>query len=154
VLLSNMAHRRQRREADCLVACVAMVLDYLGVRRDDAWLSNVLGATAIGAPFSSVEKLTDILGLGVDLGENGALALFASFIDTGLPVIVAVDTDDFARWPYFSNHAVVVIGFDDDQVYVHDPALDDAPQEVEIETFLWAWSRRDYEFAVIRLTMA
>ena len=33
----------------------------------------------------------------------------------------------------------------------NNPAVDDAPQAVAIDTFLWAWSRRDYEYAVIRL---
>jgi hypothetical protein len=46
VLLSNIEHRAQRapeqREADCLVACAAMVLDYLGIRRQYGWLSRVM----------------------------------------------------------------------------------------------------------------
>jgi ABC-type bacteriocin/lantibiotic exporter with double-glycine peptidase domain len=155
VLLSNIEHRAQRaperREADCLVACAAMVLDYLGIRRQYGWLSRVLETTAIGTPFSHLEKLRDALGVGVELGENGTLATFEPLLDSGLPIIVAVDTDDPEQWPHYPNHAVVVVGFSTEQMYVNNPAVSEAPQEIEVETFLWAWSRRDYEYAVIRL---
>jgi hypothetical protein len=46
---------------------------------------------------------------------------------------------------------VVIVGFNEHEVYVNNPAVEDAPQTIEMNTFLWAWSRRDYEYAVIRL---
>lgn len=64
---------------------------------------------------------------------------------------MAVDSDDPMQWPYFSNHVVVVVGFNPDEVYVNNPAVADAPEIVDVNTFLWAWSRRDYEYAVVRL---
>jgi ABC-type bacteriocin/lantibiotic exporter with double-glycine peptidase domain len=127
VLLSNIKNRQQRREADCLVACVAMVLDYLGIQRDDDWMSKVLGTTAIGTPFSNVGKLKAALGVGIEQGENGTLATFEPLLEGGLPVIVAVDTDQLDQWPYYRNHAVVVVGFSVDEVYVNNPAVGDAP---------------------------
>jgi len=51
-----------------------MVLDYLGIRREYGWLSRVLETTAIGTPFSHLEKLKDALGVGIERGENGTLA--------------------------------------------------------------------------------
>jgi ABC-type bacteriocin/lantibiotic exporter with double-glycine peptidase domain len=152
VLLSNLRHRQQRREADCLVACVAMVLAYLGIQRGYEWLSNVLETTAIGTPFFHVAKLRDALGVTIELGEQGGLATFESLLDLGLPIIVAVHSDEIDLWPHYPNHAVVVVGFSAEQVYVNNPGVADAPQEVAINTFLWAWSQRDYEYAVIRLT--
>lgn len=151
MLLSNLEHRRQRRETDCLVACTAMVLEYLGIRRTDAWLSKLLETTTIGTPFFNLTKLQAALGVDIELAEQGTLATFATILESGLPVIVAVDSDDAAHWPHYHHHAVVVIGFDADQVYVNNPAVADAPQAVQIETFLWAWSQREYEYAVIRL---
>ena len=151
MLLSNFAHRRQQLEADCLVACAAMVLEYLGITRSDEWLINVLDTTAIGTPFSNITRLIDALGVGVDCADWATLATFAPLLEDGLPIIVAVDSDDPTQWPYYSNHAVVVVGFNPDEVYVNNPAVTDAPEIVDANTFLWAWSRRGYEYAVIRL---
>lgn len=151
MLLSNFAHRRQRLEADCLVACAAMVLDYLGITRSDAWLTRLLETTAIGTPFSNIERLADALGLVVEYAEWATLTRFAPYLEEGLPIIVAVDSDAPDQWPYYQNHAVVVVGFNDDEVYINNPAAFDAPEVVDMNTFLWAWSRRDYEYAVIRL---
>jgi ABC-type bacteriocin/lantibiotic exporter with double-glycine peptidase domain len=128
-----------------------MVLEYLGIRRDYDWLSKVLETTDVGTPFLNVERLRRVLGVSIELHDNGSLAIFAPCIEMGLPLIVAVDADNLSLWPHYHNHAVVVVGFNTDHVYINNPAAEDAPQEVNIDTFLWAWSRRDYEYAVIRL---
>jgi ABC-type bacteriocin/lantibiotic exporter with double-glycine peptidase domain len=129
-----------------------MVLAYLGIQRTYEWLSRTLETTAIGTPFFHVEKLSAALGIQVELGNNTTLATFEPFLESGLPVLVAVDSDDAQYWPHYANHVVVIVGFNDDEVYVNNPAVGDAPQTIEMNTFLWAWSRRDYEYAVIRLT--
>lgn len=82
---------------------------------------------------------------------DGVVEDFAPYIESGLPVIVAVDADDPAKWPYYSNHAVVVIGFDDECVYVNDPAQEETGLRIGRQTFELAWSERDYEYAVLRL---
>ncbi len=152
MLLSDIKNWRQQREADCLVACTAMVLDYLGIHREYSWLTRILQTTEIGTPFRNVTKLHSAIGISVRTDINGSLAAFAAVLDLGLPVIVAVDSDDVGIWPYYHHHAVVVIGFDNDTVFINNPAANDAPQEVALETFLWAWSQRDYEYAIISLT--
>ena len=151
MLLSNIANRSQRAEADCLVACCQMVLDYLGIQRNYEWLIKMLETTEIGTPFSNIEKLKERLGVAIERAEQGTLTTFAPYLESGLPVIVAVDADQPDLWPHYPHHAVVVVGFSADEVYVNNPAAGDAPQAVAIDTFLWAWSRRDYEYAVIRL---
>lgn len=151
MLLSNIANRPQRTEADCLVACCQMVLDYLGIQRTHEWLSKVLETTDIGTPFSNLNNLKARLGVVIERAEQGTLTTFALYIASGLPVIVAVDADQPDLWPHYAHHAVVVVGFSAAEVYVNNPAVDDTPQTVAIDTFLWAWSRRDYEYAVIRL---
>ena len=70
-----------------------MVLDYVGIQRDYDWLLRVLETSDIGTPFSNLEKLKSVLGVGVELGLDDTLATFARMIEAGLPVIVAVDSD-------------------------------------------------------------
>ncbi|MFN8495667.1 MAG: C39 family peptidase [Caldilineaceae bacterium] len=128
-----------------------MVLDYLGIPKDETWLWRRLTAGDV-TPFPNLEKLGPALGIIVEIHTEGALAQFEPYIEAGLPVIVAVDTDDAHYWPYVRHHAVVVIGFDEQSVYVNDPAQTEAPLAVDMDTFLLAWLRRDYQYAVIRLT--
>ncbi len=152
MLLSDIRHWRQEREADCLVACAVMVLEYLGIYRGYSWLGKALQTTAIGTPFRNLTNLHNILGVHVIVDIDGALSDFETVLDLGLPIIVAVDSDDANIWPYYQNHAVVVAGFNKETIFINDPATQEAPQEVALKTFLWAWSRRDYQYAVISLT--
>ena len=128
-----------------------MVLAYLGILRTYDWLSKVLETTAIGTPFFHVKKLSVALSVVVELGNHALLAQFEPILESGLPVLATVDSDDGQYWPHYPNHVVVIVGFNNDEVYVNNPALGEAPQTIDMNTFLWAWSRRDYEYAVIRL---
>ncbi len=152
MLLSDIKHWPQRHEADCLVACAAMVLSYLGIQRDYRYLINLLETMAVGTPFSNLRKLRSALGVHVTIDRDSSVSTFEAVLDSGLPIIVAVDSDVSAIWPYYHHHAVVVVGYNDVAVFINNPAAGDAPQEVEMDTFLWAWSRRDYEYAIISLT--
>jgi len=42
---------------------------------------------------------------------------------------------------------VVVVGIEEQMVYLMDPALDEGPTAVEEEAFLLAWSWFDYYYA-------
>lgn len=151
MLLSGIRSKQQRDEYDCVVVCCQMIFGYLGIDKDEEWLWKHLRSGQI-TPFSKVQNLATELGLVVELGSwQDDLTLFVPYIESGLPVIVAVDTDAAAYWPYYRDHAVVVVGFDDAHVFVNDPAQVEAPLAVDIDTFLLAWANRDYAYAVIRL---
>lgn len=153
MLLNDIRLWRQQRDYDCLVACCKMVLDYLGIRKDEQWLRARLAIGDI-TPFPNIKRLTDELGMVSVIATWGEPTTFEPYIEAGLPLIVAVDTDNVNYWPYVANHAVVVIGFNDNSVFVHDPNQSGEPLEVEIGNFMLAWSRRDFQYAVIQLTEA
>lgn len=56
-MLLPLRNLRQRQQADCLVACAAMVLDYLGIAPTYEWLLRLLGTAEPGTPFSNLERL-------------------------------------------------------------------------------------------------
>lgn len=150
VLLNGIKHWRQRREGDCLVACCKQVLTYLGIEKEEGWLWQRLHADGV-TPFSNMERLAPTLGVIVEIYTGGTPDAFAPYLESGLPVLVAVDADDVQFWPYTHHHAVVVVGFDEQQVFVHDPMQVEAPLAVYLDSFLLAWSRRDEQYAVMRL---
>ena len=57
MLLLNIPHRRQQRESDCLVACAAMVLDYLHVPIRYDRLYKLLRAQPFGTPAQVRERI-------------------------------------------------------------------------------------------------
>ena len=158
MFLADISHRRQPREADCLVACTAMVLDYLAVPVNYPRLRQLLGTTEAGTPFHHLDRLRE-RGLFIERSQ-GSLAQIEFHLGTGLPIIVAVRTDNLPYWmnrfdindeEKATDHAVVIVGTDNEHVYVNDPDFDQAPQLIDRDEFLLAWLERDYAYAVIGL---
>jgi ABC-type bacteriocin/lantibiotic exporter with double-glycine peptidase domain len=156
--LSGISNWRQPVEADCLVACVAMVLNYLAVPVHYQRLRQLLGTTEAGTPFPRMDRLR-ARGWFVERGRGDIETLW-THLTRGLPVIVAVRTDNLPHWlnrtdiadeEKATDHAVVVVGLDNDTVYVNDPDFDQAPLGIALNEFLLAWSDRDYAYAVIGL---
>jgi ABC-type bacteriocin/lantibiotic exporter with double-glycine peptidase domain len=146
--LLPVSHHRQKQQADCLAACAAMVLGYLHVPVAYNRLTHLLRVSEIGTPFRNLSYLRP-LGLSVLIAE-GDLEALREHLDSGLPVIVDVDTAQLPYWDEATDHAVVVIGVDDQQVYLHDPSTSGAPHIVSLTEFELAWLEKDYLYAVIQ----
>ncbi|MCL4860656.1 MAG: C39 family peptidase [Caldilineaceae bacterium] len=149
--LLHVSHWKQRRQADCLVACTAMILAYLQIPVNYEHLMRLLRTMPVGTFFRNLRHLESALGLSVSVGY-GNTQILRSYLDTGLPVIASVNTQLLTYWNYQETiHAVVVTGIEQDRVYLHDPAFDDAPQELALIEFEAAWFEQKELYAVIAL---
>jgi len=128
---------KQRQAADCLPACVAMVLDFLGQPADYDSLLRTLGMTIYGTVASRVTRLARPDRL-VHYRE-GSLADLEIWLDQGLPVIVLVKTGELHYWTYTTLHALVLVGYDADCVSANDPHFVAAPLTIPIGDFELAW---------------
>ena len=145
-----VSHLQQRQHSDCLAACAAMVLDYLQVLVKYPHLLSLLRVKAYGTSFSSLQNL-EALDLSVHIDE-GDIQQLRQYLDDGLPSIVFVDTGQLTSyWQEQTSHAVVIVGIEDDQIYLNDPELDSGPQSVPTDEFLLAWGEKDYLYAVVGL---
>lgn len=142
-----VSHRKQVQRSDCLAACAAMVLDYIGRPCPYQQLLSLLGVKAIGTPSSNILRLTR-LGVSV-IHKAGTLEELELRIAQGQPCIVFLDTAELPYWSEATFHAVVVVGMDDEYVYVNDPAFDEAPQRITWGDFDLAWIEEGYYYAVI-----
>jgi len=149
--LLPVLHQKQRQQSDCLAACSAMILRYLGIPYEYDQLIRLLEIQAHGTAFSKVRNLAAPFGLHVEVNEGDFDALRAC-LDVALAPLVAVNTDDLSYWDAAVDHAVVVIGMDDTMIALHDPAFDTAPQVISLVEFGVAWVEQDYKYAVIGLT--
>ena len=146
-VLLPVPHQKQRRDGDCLAACAAMMLDYLGLNVPYANLLELLRIKSFGAPASNI-RLLEQLSLTVTYRVTNMTEL-ENLLVSGQPVIVFVRTGELPYWHYQTDHALVVVGFDEANVFVNDPYFDDAPITVTRGDFELAWLERDCFFAAI-----
>ncbi|MCB0097880.1 MAG: peptidase C39 family protein [Caldilineaceae bacterium] len=141
-------HMQQRHSGECLAACALMVLDYAGISiRYQQLLRLLVIKSGIGAPSSNVLKLAS-LGVNI-LYKQGNMQILRQHLLLKQPCIAFVDTSELPYWNQDTDHAVVVVGMDDDMVYLNDPHLDIAPVQTSIGDFDLAWLARDEMYAVI-----
>jgi len=149
--LLAVSHQSQRQESDCLAACSAMVLDYLHVPYTYSQLLRLLRVQSFGAWFRNIQSL-ESLGLFVSIGY-GNVETLETYLDTGLPIIAYVDTEFLTSyWRESTNHALVIIGIEDERIYLNDPFFPTAPQVIALNEFLPAWIEQKQLYAVIGLT--
>ena len=156
-MLLKLTHVRQQQQADCLVACAAMVLAHLHVPMSYSRIRQALGTTPEGTPFLRLERLQSP-GIKVARGE-GSLAILQAYLSASVPIIVDVDTSELPYWQMRSDipaherstaHAIVVVGIEEQVLYAYDPDVADDPQAIGIGDFELAWLIRDYRYAVMQ----
>jgi ABC-type bacteriocin/lantibiotic exporter with double-glycine peptidase domain len=147
--LLRVPHSPQEEPAGCLAACAQMVLAYYGITKSQATLNRLFGLTAIGTPYSTITRLA-ALGAHVTL-QCGDEKVLRSTLDKSQPLIVFLRTGELSYWHGDTSHAVVVIGYDDEKIYLNDPAFASAPAEATWGEFLLAWDHHDDYFALIEV---
>ena len=146
-VLLSVPHQRQQSDGDCLAACAAMVLAQLSHEIDYPYLLELLKIKSYGAPASNI-RLLESLGLTVVYSKTDLVGLEA-MLQQGHPVIVFVRTGELPYWTYNTDHALLVVGYDESHLYVNDPHRSEAPIAVPCSDFELAWLERDYYYALI-----
>ena len=148
-VLLSIPHQRQQHDGDCLAACAAMVLAHLGHTIDYMDLLQLLNVQSYSAPAGNIRQLSQ-LNFNVTYSQTDMAGLEA-LLNQGQPLIVFVRTGELPHWTYSTDHALVIVGYDDDQVYVNDPDREEneVPIAIPRGDFELAWLERDYYYGVI-----
>lgn len=146
-VLLSVPHKQQQHEADCLVACAAMALEHLHYTIDYSDLLRLLNIKPYGAPASNILRLAG-RGLNVTYSRTNIKGL-ETMLGQGHPVIVFLRTGELPHWSYSTDHAVLVVGYDDERFYIDDPDRVEAPIAVPRGDFELAWLEREYHYALI-----
>ncbi len=145
--LLSVEHHQQVERAGCLAACAQMALQHIGVSQSQAQLNRLLGLTPAGVPSSRIQRLNGLAAKVVyTSGDETALK---EAINRGIPPIIFVDTGELPYWKVRLRHAVLVVGYDEAQVYLNDPDQHIAPIAVSWGDLMLAWSEFDYKYALI-----
>jgi hypothetical protein len=124
-----------------------MALHALDVPVPYVRIVRTLGTAAHGTPFRSLHNL-ESLGITVRF-ERGSLSLLAAALERDECVIVPVRTLHLRYWSVDTDHAVVVVGIDDQNAWLHDPDLPEDPNPVPIGDFDLAWLEKDELMAIL-----
>jgi len=124
-----------------------MVLAALGDTRSEAELAALLGSQAFGTPASRISEL-EKFGYRI-IYDTFTLEDLRSYCQQGLHPITFVSADPLSWLPFRGAHAVVVLDVGQDEMILHDPALETGAIRVTINEFLLGWIEFDQKAALI-----
>jgi ABC-type bacteriocin/lantibiotic exporter with double-glycine peptidase domain len=126
-----------------------MMLTAVSVDLPYRQLLSILDIAPWETPHRNFRQLGERFKSIHGLYKQGTLPDLFQAIDTGHPVAVFVWTGDLPYWIIETWHAVVIVGYDEQDFYLNDPAFDNAPQIVSHGDLDLAWIAYDSYFAII-----
>ncbi len=147
-VILSVSHIRQREDGECIAACAAMVLKYLNISAPYEQLLRLLKIDWFGTAAFRIREL-EKLGIQV-IYKQGTLEEIHDHLSNDRPCIAFVKTIELPYWNEANDHAVVVVGLDDEFIYLNDPAFPDAPKKVSHGDFDLAWLERDEYYAIFK----
>jgi hypothetical protein len=127
-----------------------MMLEFVGFHVGYSRLLRVLGTTEYGTPHSRIQRLSHIHKDIVVTHRKGNLEDIIAYLDDGFPVGIFVYTDGLPYWSRTTGHAVIVVGYSDDNLYLNDPAFAEAPQIASHGNIELAWEGYNNFLAVVQ----
>ncbi len=142
----SVPHFEQSVDGACLPACARMVTAFWGEQFSEATLAFLLNTKRSGTPLFNIKQLENI-GYKITVTSLTQKEL-ETYIDQGQPVIARVWTTMLDLDTPSASHVVVVVGYDNEFVYLNDPAFYAHHRPVLWDAFLAAWAEYD-EISVI-----
>jgi len=130
-----------------------MMFDYHGiVGVSEAELRRILKTKPKGTHLINLLFLKDEKrwNLDVELSQSTPAELFTTISTVQIPVIVFVDTAYFPHWDESAAHVVLVVGYDEENVIINDPIMDDKELSIPAKMFFNAWGKNQYYMSVIK----
>ena len=145
-IILPVPHLPQPYPGECLAACSAMSLTYLGIPVSYKSLLNLLQIKrGFGTASSNIRALKQ-LGVTV-VYEQGTFDELYHHLNNNHPCIAFVEAGELPYWHEASSHAVLVVGLETEFVYLNDPAVAVAPIRVPWGDFDLACLEHDEFYA-------
>ena len=141
-ILLSVPHIAQQYRGDCLAACVQMVLMYMGRSVAYKRLLKLLRIDFRRGTLASNIRRLERLNLEV-IYQQGTFEKLCEHLEQDQPCIAFVYTGELPYWSAGVDHAVVVTGLDNQNIYVNDPAFLSGPLVVDRGEFDLAWLEWD-----------
>jgi ABC-type bacteriocin/lantibiotic exporter with double-glycine peptidase domain len=151
--LIKKTHYRQQDKAACIPAAIRMVISHfdetLAESLSESDLMRLLGTGSTG---SLLEHLPRLNQLGFEaISEESSLTELALFLHLFQTPVIAVLYAGYVEYlKSDSLHAVVIVGMDEEKVYLNDPLRETSPIVLSIDQFNRAWSFWDNTMIKVR----
>ena len=138
----KIPHYEQELNNSCLPACVRMILAYFGIEKSEQSVRILLKTKPAGTNPINLSNLKN-WDINAILSFSN-LDQLQNYILQEHPAIALLWTGILSYWD--SNkyldylHAVVVVGYDKENILINDPSFLDNPKTISISEFLEAWS--------------
>ena len=153
----NLPDVRQATTYTCGVSALQAVLFYYGVEYRESALAEFAGSNENeGTPPEGILKALGPVNeewesnFTGEIRQGATIEDIIALIDQEIPVIADIQAwkyDDTVAWKddWIDGHYVVVIGYDEDNLYFEDPALINSVGSIPKDEFLDRW--HDFEGA-------
>jgi len=140
----TVPHYRQTNPGNrnsCVPAAVRIVFAYQGVHIEEAAVCDLLQTDETGTSLADLDTLlAQSFPHCYVRVESSSLDSLRQSLQDGIPPIVIVNTASLqSYWQRECVHALVVVGIEEQAVFVNDPFFDDAPKQIPTAEFLAAW---------------
>ena len=141
-LLSVKSFQEALHAGMCGPASLKMVLAYYGVERTESELAKLCGTDAnLGTSDVGIKEAAEGLGFKVEIKNNSIFDDIQGWLDKKVPVIVNWFTRgrmDYPESDVPDGHLSVVVGLDDEYIYLQDPEIGKLRQ-IARDDFLKVW---------------
>ena len=126
----------------CGPASLKILLSYYGIDKSEqvlAQLANVVHD--VGIDDKSIARVAESLGFKVQIKNESSFSDIEEWLKRGVPVIVDWFTrgrSDYSDSEVADGHYSVVIGLDDEYIYLQDPEIG-AVRKIKREDFMRVW---------------
>ena len=129
-----------------------MVLAFQGIIRGEEELCRLLDTQPAGTPVLNLLLLNQhLVRCHVEV-DSASFDDLAQWLQEDSPPISFVSTGLLSYWQAECLHALVVVGIEEQQVFVHDPAFDAAPLTIPRDEVLAAWGELSHLAARLTIT--
>ncbi|MFA6430151.1 MAG: C39 family peptidase [Candidatus Paceibacterota bacterium] len=126
----------------CGPASLKIVMDYYGVNKSENELAKLTNLTpGIGVIDKDIIEAAKILGFSTEVKNDSTFEDVELWLNKGVPVIVDWFTrgrSDYNDSEVADGHYSVVIGLDDDYIYLQDPEIG-KERKIMREDFMKVW---------------
>ncbi|OGD79546.1 hypothetical protein A2368_02290 [Candidatus Collierbacteria bacterium RIFOXYB1_FULL_49_13] len=133
----------------CGPATLKMVLAYYGIEKSEDKLAQACGKdTELGVDDQAIKRIAESFGLRVEIKNNSSFDDIQSWLEKKVPVIVNWFTrgrTDYAEDEVADGHYSVVVGLDDQHIYLQDPEVGRV-RKIEKDEFKKVWFDFSSEF--------
>lgn len=148
----HLQHHQQEHSASCLAACVVMILSSWQIEVTEAEVRRIIRTKPYsGAHPMNLLRLSELGFLGWPF--EGTVDDVQQRLDRGISLIAFLWTGSLTYWAEKVGvdylHAVVVVGWTETSVWIHDPVLPEGPTEISWAEFKDAWQYSRHMLAAI-----